>query len=122
MSNDDEPMRDRTTIHISIHEAATSDEAEAFFDDLGEWVGAWMEARPAIQWEPFVWSHTESCDDSDHCHGPGSWVERRIAARTLREAADVIRDGDERCKVQRTCHYSDALTLDARAVALEAKR
>lgn len=83
--------RDRMTVHISIDEAATRDEAEAFFNDLACWVGEWMEAHPERgAWDPFVSAHTDSCDDSDHCHGPGSWVERHIAARALREAANAI--------------------------------
>ena len=86
MSDD---LRNTLSIHIDIDQAATRDEADAFFDALGEWVGEWMEANPQRgEWDPFVMSHTDSCEDSDHCHGPGSWVERRIAARALREFAD----------------------------------
>jgi len=79
MSDD---LKNRATIHISIPEEATAEQAEAFFEELAEEIGNWMEATPDRgAWDPFLYMHTQACEDSDHCYGPGSRAEAEIKER-----------------------------------------
>ena len=81
----DTEMHNTLSIHVDIADAATREEADRFMDELCEWIGAWMEANPDRgTWDPFVHSHTQSCEESDHCYGPGSWAAKRIAAEVSR--------------------------------------
>ena len=85
--------KDRMTIHVSIAEEATQEEAEKLFDDMAQWLGKWMEEHhDRGPWDPFMYSHTQACEDSDHCYGPGSNVlkEHEKTVEMLRTAtADI---------------------------------
>ena len=87
--NEDE-LRNLRSIHIDIPDDAPPEEAQAFDDALADFVALWMEGNPGRgAWDPFMYSHTEACEHSDHCYGPGSNEERRIKAEALREAANA---------------------------------
>jgi hypothetical protein len=84
-------VRDLRTIHLSIPDDATPEDADVFEDALADFVQA-PGPRP---WDPFMHSHTEACEHSDHCYGPGSKAERAAMAKALREyAADLIAKGN----------------------------
>lgn len=44
--------------------------------------------------------------------------EQVVAAEALEQAAEAIRRAERACKVDRTCHHADALTLEARAAKI----
>ena len=81
-------LPNHSTIHISIPQEADNDEAEWFLEEV---IKATEDIEIKGEWDPHTYWHTEACDDSDHCYGPGSRAEDRIHDETLDEVIASIR-------------------------------
>ena len=84
----DEDLKDRRVMHISIPIEATEEEATDFDIIVTDFV---LDSFVWGNWEPFIYSHPEACEDSDHCYGPGSVPdkERTSLRAELREAVSM---------------------------------
>lgn len=82
-----EEIRNHTTIHIDIPAEADPDEAEYVIEEIAKHA---LEVEIKGDWDPFVHWHTEACEHSDHCYGPGSNVEARIHDDAIQDAIRVI--------------------------------
>lgn len=85
--SDDESPQNRITIHVDVPIEATPREAARFEQALAKFAYAWKRGR----WDPFISSHAEACEHSDHCQGPGSNVEKRAAKMAWEQAIEALR-------------------------------
>lgn len=82
-----EEIRNYKTIHIDIPIEADPDEAEYVIEEIAKHA---LEVEIKGDWDPFVSWHTEACEHSDHCTGPGSRHATQIHDEAIEDAIRVV--------------------------------
>jgi len=83
----EDEIRNYKTIHIDVPIEADPDEAEWLIEEIAAHA---LDLKPKGDWDPFVHWHTEACEHSDHCYGPGSRVEQEIHDSAINDAIRVV--------------------------------